>query len=259
MFFLSSTEVEKKPGGLTALAGLPTYLEFGCVMGLNEAVESRLKIRSGDQGWSDAETVMALILLNLADGQGLSDLDILEGDEGFCRVLRESVGFGKSHQERRALSKRLRKEHKRSVPSPSSASRYLYRFHDPDQERLRKLETSFIPAPNEDLKSLIRVNGDWVACVQKRSPQEAATLEMDATVVATNKREALYCYKGGKAYQPLNVYWAEQDLILHSEFRDGNVWAGTDKFGSFKRLWLSFLRECRRFISARTRQDISTI
>ncbi len=96
-------EVEKKPGGMTALAGLPTYLEFGYVMGLSAAIESRLKIRGGDQGWSDCETIMALILLNLADGQGVSDLDILEGDEGFCRVLRESVGFGKSRQERRAL------------------------------------------------------------------------------------------------------------------------------------------------------------
>jgi hypothetical protein len=101
-------EVEKKPGGMTGLAGLPTYLEFGYVMGLSRAIENRLKIRSGDQGWSDAETVMALILLNLAGGEGISDLDILEGDEGFCRVLRGSVGVGRTRQERRALSKRLR-------------------------------------------------------------------------------------------------------------------------------------------------------
>ena len=47
-------------------------------------------------------------------------------------------------------------------------------------------------------------------------------------LIPTNKKEALYCYKGPKAYQPLQVYWAEQDLVLHSEFRDGNVWAGTD-------------------------------
>ncbi len=226
-------EVEKRAGGMTALAGLPTYLEFGYVMGLSKAIENRLKIRGGDQGWSDCETVMALVLLNLADGQGLSDLDILEGDEGFCRVLRESVGFGKSRRERRASSKRRRNQDKRSVPSPSSVSRYLSHFHDPEQERLRKPETSFIPDPNEYLRSLIQVNGDWAACVQNRSPQEVATLDMDATVVATNKREALYCYKGGRAYQPLNVYWAEQDLILHSEFRDGNVWAGTDNLRVF--------------------------
>ncbi len=63
---------------MTALAGLPTHLEFGHVMGLSQAVENRLNIRSGDQGWSESETVMALIWLNLADAQGLSDLDLLK-------------------------------------------------------------------------------------------------------------------------------------------------------------------------------------
>jgi hypothetical protein len=221
-------EVEKRPGGMTALAGLPPYLEFGYVMGLSRSIENRLRIRGGDQGWSDGETVMSLILLNLAGGQGLSDLDVLEGDEGFCRVLRDSVGFGKTRKERQAQKKRLRKEQTRSVPSPSSVGRYLHHFHDPDQENLREPEKGFIPAPNEYLRSLIGVNGDFVASIQRRSPQKVATLDMDATLVETNKREALYCYKGHKAYQPLQVYWAEQGLILHSEFRDGNVWAGTD-------------------------------
>jgi len=77
------------------------------------------------------------------------------------------------------------------------------------------------------------VNKDFVASVQRRSPQEVATLDLDATLVETNKKEALYCYKGFKAYQPLQVYWAEQDLIVHSEFRDGNVWAGTENLRVF--------------------------
>jgi hypothetical protein len=108
-------EFEMKCGGMTALAGLPTYLEFGHVMGLTKAIENWFKIRSGDRGWSDAETVMALILLNLADGQGLSDLDILEGDEGFCRVLREPAGFGKPHEERRILSKSAAENRKKRI------------------------------------------------------------------------------------------------------------------------------------------------
>jgi hypothetical protein len=221
-------EVEEKSGGMTALAGLPTYLEFGYVMGLNASIENRLRIRSGEQGWMDGETLMSLILLNLAGGESVSDLDILEGDEGFCRVLRESVGYGKPRNERKAMRKRLRKGRLRSVPSPSAVSRYLSYFHDPEQEKLREPNKSFIPAPNENLKALRLVNADFVSAVQKKSPQEIATLDEDATIVPTNKSEALYCYKGFKAYQPLQVYWAEQGLILHSEFRDGNVWAGTD-------------------------------
>ena len=49
---------------------------------------------------------------------------------------------------------------------------------------------------------------------------------MDATLIETHKEQALYCYKKYKAYQPLTTYWAEADLVVHSEFRDGNVPAG---------------------------------
>jgi len=42
----------------------------------------------------------------------------------------------------------------------------------------------------------------------------------------TTKRQALYGYKGFQAYQPLNVWWAEQKVMVHTEFRDGNVPAG---------------------------------
>jgi hypothetical protein len=49
---------------------------------------------------------------------------------------------------------------------------------------------------------------------------------MDATLVETRKEEALPSYRGYQAYQPLSTYWAEQDLVVHSEFRDGNVPAG---------------------------------
>ena len=43
---------------------------------------------------------------------------------------------------------------------------------------------------------------------------------MDATLVESQKQEALYSYK--KYREPLSTYWSEADLIVHSEFRDGN-------------------------------------
>jgi len=49
---------------------------------------------------------------------------------------------------------------------------------------------------------------------------------MDATVVETMKEDALYSYKGYKFYQPINMWWAEKQTVLHMEFRDGNVPAG---------------------------------
>ena len=49
---------------------------------------------------------------------------------------------------------------------------------------------------------------------------------MDASLVESQKQEALYSYNKYRAYQPLSTYWSEAVLIVHSEFRDGNVPAG---------------------------------
>jgi hypothetical protein len=73
------------------------------------------------------------------------------------------------------------------------------------------------------------VNADLLAFVQRRSPQQVATLDQDATVVATQKKTALWSYQKCRAYQPQNVWWAEQGLVVHTEFRDGNVPAGYEQ------------------------------
>ena len=54
------------------------------------------------------------------------------------------------------------------------------------------------------------------------------TLDVDAHLVETTKRDARYCYDGYKAYQPMEVEWTETGLLLADEFRDGNVPASTD-------------------------------
>ena len=176
-------EVEKRSGGMTGLAGLPPYLEFGYVMGLGAAISNRLKIRGGDQGWSDEQVVMALILLNLAGGDCVSDLKALSGDDGLCRILKSIQCKGLSRKERRVHQRRLRKEIKSDFPSASSIFRYLNWFHDSEQEKHREPEKSFIPAPNAYLRALAQIIGDFVASVQRRCSQNIATLDMDATLV----------------------------------------------------------------------------
>ncbi len=57
---------------------------------------------------------------------------------------------------------------------------------------------------------------------------------MDATLVPTAKKGSFYCYKGFQAYQPLNVWWHEHGMVLHSEFRDGNVPAGFEQLRVLK-------------------------
>lgn len=54
------------------------------------------------------------------------------------------------------------------------------------------------------------------------------TLDVDAQLVETSKSEAMYCYEGYKAFQPIEVEWAETKLVLADEFREGNVPASKD-------------------------------
>lgn len=222
-------EADTHKSGATSLAGLPVYLDLAHMLGLADSIRRHVSVRQGTQGWSDEQIVMSLVLLNLAGGDCVDDLRILEGDEGFGRVLRRTELFGLSRRERRATERRWRRQRRRAVPSPSSVFRYLDRFHDPAQELQRQLGKAYIPAASEPLKQLRLVNRDLVAAVQRRSPSSVATLDIDATLVESFKAEALYCYKHFKSYQPLNVWWAEQRLVIHSEFRDGNVNAGLEQ------------------------------
>ncbi len=217
---------EKSTTGMTALSGLPTYLELIQVCGLKSSIERCVGLRRGGQGWTDSQIVTSLILLNLAGGESVSDLDVLEKDEGFCRVLQEAETVGMGRRERVALGQRWRVERRRTVPSESAVFRYLSGFNDADEESRRQAHRAFIPTPNQALRGLWEVNAEMVGFVQSRSPHTVATLDMDATLVETHKQEALFSYRKYRAYQPLTIYCSEDDLIVHSEFRDGNVPAG---------------------------------
>jgi len=191
-----------------------------------------MKIRENSQGWTDSQALTSLILLNLAGGTSVDDLKILNADPGFCEVLRKTELYGLKRKERREQERRWRKEKKRFVPSPSARFRYLSGFHDADQEKAREASVTkaFIPVANDYLQGLVKVNTDLrvtfrlcaalnsVSPHNLKSTHKTATLDMDATLVETDKKDALYCYKGFKSYQPLNTWWAEQGIIVHTEF-----------------------------------------
>jgi len=216
-------ESEPTASGMTALAGLPPYLELAVVSGLTDSIRRHLRVCSRKtQGWTDTQIVMSLLLLNVAGGDCVDDLRILEKDDGFARVLLRVELHGLRRKERREQERRWRKERKRVVPSPSAVFRYLAAFDNPTEAK-QTVGHAFIPTPNEHLRALGRVNEDFLRFAQRKSPQRMATLDQDTSLVETYKQEALYGYLGDKTYQPMTTYWAEQDILAHSEFRDGNV------------------------------------
>jgi hypothetical protein len=166
--------------------------------------------------------VLSLMLLALAGGDCVDDLKVLQSDEGFCKILQRI--------EPEVSSPRWRTGKSRTVPSPSSVFRYLAAFRT-DQVPVQG--SASIP-DSSTLKGFTRINRDLAAALQRKSISSTATLDMDATLIETAKKDALFCYDGYKAYQPLNVFWAEQEFLVHTEFRDGNVPANYDLLRVFE-------------------------
>ena len=194
-------EIMGEPGKsqVTGHAGLLPYIDLACVLGMLEAADEEIGI-CGSQGWMDRDHVLSLALLNLAGGECVEDIRMPQSDPGICRVFREAQKYGLMRHERGGLERRFHKGRSRTFPSATRLYEYLNAFHDPGEEERRVEGKAFIPKKNERLVGLAKVNERVVAEVARHAPKREATLDIDAAVVETHKDEALYCYKGCKAY-----------------------------------------------------------
>ena len=61
-------EVAKKVGCITALAGLPTNVEFAYAVGLGGIIGEHLMVHRGNQGWIDDKMIMSMVWLNHRPG-----------------------------------------------------------------------------------------------------------------------------------------------------------------------------------------------
>jgi hypothetical protein len=196
-------EPARQSDAITAWAGLPTVLETMRSLSLETAIGETLHVRERESGYSEARKVEALVLLMAAGGDCLDDIEVLRADAGLCRL----VG---------------------ALPGADALRTFLYAFHSEEliaraQAARKKDQVAYIPEENEALRELAAVNEAFVGRVSRLGTGTKATLDHDATVLESHKREALSHYKGGRGYQPAVVYWAEQDLVVADEFRDGNV------------------------------------
>jgi hypothetical protein len=98
-------EVEHQGEGMTGMGGFGPYLDLACRSGMVGSIERHVKAQ-GEQGWTDAESVLALVMLNLVGGDCVEDVERLESDEGFCRLFSKAVCQGLSRKARRGLKKR---------------------------------------------------------------------------------------------------------------------------------------------------------
>ena len=86
----------------------------------------------------DDQIVMSLIMLNIAGGDCVDDLRVMEEDEGFARVLRRVELHGLPRRERRERERRWQKESRHvGMPAQPPVFRYLAAF-SPDESGWRR-------------------------------------------------------------------------------------------------------------------------
>jgi hypothetical protein len=210
---------------VTSYAGLLPYIELWGKLGMRKLVDSTVHI-CGTQGWLDRQIVESLVLLNLAGGDCVTDIDKLESDPGLSRMFDRNQYSGMNREAIRAAKKRFRSGKTRAFPAATQLYTFLEQCHNTGEECKRVSGKAFVPEPNEHLLSLRQLNTHIVNQALEKRGIETVTLDCDATLIERLSKMALMCYKGFPGYQPYNIWIAELNMMLHSEFRDGNVPAG---------------------------------
>lgn len=204
----------------TGRAGLPVVVEVLRAFGVDKQIEEHLQLKERQRGFPEVELVEGVVLLQAAGGEHLDDIEVLRQDGGLCRLL------------------------DRSLPSADALGDFLHRFHDEELETSiaaaakvaeQEEEKSYVPEENAALRGLAEVTTGFACAAADPARSRTATLDHDATVIESHKEEAKAHYKGGRGYQPVAVLWAEQDLALVDQFRDGNVPAAKDNLPLIQR------------------------
>ena len=188
---------------VTAHAGVPLLIEAFRVSGAAAELDRVVAIKQRARGLTASQMAESLFALWVVGGERCEDLAMLRED----RALEALLGHG--------------------FPAPQTARDFLDAFDQPALP-LWQGERSQIRGEGERLQGLAQVNQRLIAFLQERRPQTVATIDLDATILESRKRQAERTWDGRTGYHPMIAVWAEQDIILVDEFRAGNVPAHGD-------------------------------
>ncbi len=176
-------------------------------LGLPELIAANLQLRQRQRGFDESQMVESITLLQTIGGDCPEDIRLLAQDP----CLERGLGY--------------------RPPKATAVRGFLERFHDEALEALRpprQEQKSFIVPSSGPVEALQNVQAGAVRRVAKRyaqqgQAQQIATIDQDATIIESHKQAALAHYEGGRGYQPMVAVWAEADLVVADQFRDGNV------------------------------------
>ena len=190
------------PTLVTGRAGVPLLIELFRQLGVAQTIDAEVAIKQRQRGLPPSQLVESLLVLWASGGDRCQDLTTLREDQALATLLGHPL------------------------PAATTVRDFLEAFHIEDGPLWAAGPAATIPLESAPLAGLDRANRTLIAGLQRGARTQTATLDVDATLVESHKDAATVAYDGTRGYQPVVVLWAEQDVIVHDQFRDGHVPAG---------------------------------
>ena len=150
---------------------------------------THLVLRTRQRGFSEAQMIETVLLLQTIGGDCPEDLGLLAGDG----CLERGLGY--------------------RAPKPTTLREFLELFHDPDLEAMRpprEIHLSFIVASSmcrAGAAGVLQAGGVRNIAARYEEPigqrLSIATIDQDATIIESHKKAAYAHYQGGRGYQPI--------------------------------------------------------
>jgi hypothetical protein len=203
-------DVSRTPSIATPYAGLFPFIKMCEAMNLPYVINSNVRLRT-EKGYKDSDHVLSLITMQIVGGITLDDLSLFKE-----KFNLPNCPF--------------------NIPSPSAERNFMNSFRNIEEEPKQKQGYAHIPKENEHLAGFQNIHAHIFQCAYNAAPKKVITLDQDATFIYTHNKNALYNYQGEKSYEAFNTYCPEYDVVLGTQYRDGNVPAGYGQLDELKRV-----------------------
>lgn len=176
-------KIEATDETLTANAGLVLFGEFVHGLGFKRWLQQEMPKPGSGHGYKAVTYLTPLVLMLNGGGRSLEDMRTLKSDSALSTLLKLGV-----------------------LPSTDAVGDWLRRT-----------------GAGEGLAGLSRINRRIVATRIRQSGITDHTLDGDASQIIAEKKAACFTYKGEQGYMPMIGHLAEAGVVIHDEFREGNI------------------------------------
>ena len=201
---MSNFQVEiNKNGNFSSMGGaiiIPALFEkFALRKVLDEYIGACKE--NGAKKYTDSSYIQSLVTMQILGGEAVDDIKCIREDG----ILPGILG---------------------GIPGKTSIHNYIRNFVNEKEEEKRGQGKSFVPEINEHLKGFDKVTEHLLKHAPHVKGISTITLDQDATFIPSEVQGALFNYKSQRAFEAFTTYCDEYNMVIRSEFRDGNVSPG---------------------------------